>query len=365
MSTRDTFHGWLGHDKASANGAMVHGPFAPKTWSETDIEIRITHCGICGSDLHTLRSGWAPTLYPCCVGHEIIGHAVRVGADAANSTGVSEGDRVGVGAQSLSCLRADCEECSAGVENHCQRVNVGTYNGKYPGGMGRSFGGYADFWRGPGSFVFKIPEGLRSEEAAPMLCGGVTVWSPLVRSGAGPGKRVGIIGIGGLGHFGILFAKALGCEQVVAISRGSGKREDAVKMGADAYIATDEEKDWARKWSGSLDLVICTVSGPNMPLSKYLRLLKVRGHFVQVGAPEDPIPAMRAFALIGKGVSVSGSSIGSPAEIREMLSFAEREGVRSWVQTRPMKEANQVIVDMEKGKARYRYVLVNPKETKL
>ena len=242
---------------------------------------------------------------------------------------------------------------------------MGTYNGKYPQGMGRSFGGYADFWRGPGAFVFKIPEGLRSEEAAPMLCGGVTVYSPLVRHGAGPGKSVGIVGIGGLGHFGILFAKALRCERVVAISRSSAKKEDAMKMGADVYIATDEEKDWARKWNGSLDLIICTVSGPNMPLSRYLRMLKVRGQFVQVGAPEDPIPAFRAYALIGKGVSISGSSIGSPAEIRDMLSFAEREGVRSWVQTRPMKEANQVIVDMEKGKARYRYVLVNPKETRL
>ena len=356
----------MGLDKASAVGAMKFQEFTPKTWEETDIDIKITHCGICGSDIHTLRSGWAPTNYPCCVGHEIIGYAVRVGSSASSSPDfIKVGDRVGVGAQSLSCLQPDCEECANGLENHCQRTNVGTYNGKYPKGMGKSYGGYANYWRGNAHFVFKIPDALTSESAAPMLCGGVTSYSPLVKNGAGPGKRVGIIGIGGLGHYGVLFAKALGCDKVVAISRSSAKKADALAMGADEFIATDEDKDWPKKHSTSLDLIINTVSSGNMPLARYLRLLRVNGHFVQIGIPEEPIPAFRAYALVGKRVKLSGSNIGSPDEIREMLKLAAEKGVRSWVQTRPMKEANQAVLDMEANKARYRYVLVNEEKSRL
>ena len=140
------------------------------------------------------------------------------------------GDRVGVGAQSSSCLKPDCEECSAGVENHCQKnENVNTYDDRYPDGS-KSYGGYADYWRGPSHFVFKIPEQISSEDAAPMLCGGITLYSPLKRNGCGPGKRVGIIGIGGLGHFGLLYAKALGADKIVAISRKASKKDDALKV---------------------------------------------------------------------------------------------------------------------------------------
>jgi alcohol dehydrogenase (NADP+) len=207
--------------------------------------------------------------------------------------------------------------------------------------------------------VFKIPEALSSAEAAPMLCGGITVFSPLVRNGAGPGKKVGIVGIGGLGHFGVLFAKALGCDKVVAISRKGDKKADALKMGADDYIATDEDKNWNRKHRQSLDLIICTVSSPKMPLTRYFQLIRVGGTFIQVGAPEDVIPAFSAFSLMAKGVKFGGSMIGSPKEIREMLELAAEKNVRSWVRERPMGEANRAVVDMDKGLARYRYVLVN------
>jgi alcohol dehydrogenase (NADP+) len=157
---------------------------------------------------------------------------------------------------------------------------VGTYNGKYPDGS-KSYGGYADYCRAPAAFTVKIPDGMKISEAAPMLCGGITVFNPLKNNGAGPGKRVGIIGLGGLGHFGVLFAAALKCDEVVVISRTDAKKEDAFKMGATKFIAT-EEKGWNKKNAKSLDLIVCTVSSPQMPISEYLQLLRVRGEFIQV-----------------------------------------------------------------------------------
>jgi alcohol dehydrogenase (NADP+) len=194
---------------------------------------------------------------------------------------------------------------------------------------------------------------------------GVTVYSPLRRNGCGPGVKVGIVGVGGLGHFGLLFAKAMGASKVVAISRSSAKKADATAMGADTFIATGEDKNWSRVHSRSLDLIVCTVSSPDMPVEKYLHLLRTGGKFVQVGAPEDRLPPLYAFSLIGKGCSISGSSIGSPAEIEEMLEFAAKKGLKPWIEKRSLKDANKTIVDMEDGKARYRYVLVNKEGAKL
>lgn len=293
------------------------------------------------------------SLYPCCVGHEITGIAVKVGSNVKH---IRVGDRVGVGAQSGSCL--DCEECLNGEEHYCSRM-VGTYNGKYPDGS-KSYGGYADYCRAPAHFAVKIPDSLSLAEAAPMLCGGVTVWNPLVKNGAGPGKRVGIVGLGGLGHFGVLWAKALGCDEVVVISRTNSKKDDAMNMGATKFIATEEE-GWAKKNSRSLDLIVSTVSSPNMPLAQYFQLLRTHGQFIQVGAPEDKIPAFSAFALIAKGCKMGGSCIGSPEDISGMLKFAAEKNIHPFIQERPMKDANQAVVDMDDGKARYRYVLVNEK----
>jgi alcohol dehydrogenase (NADP+) len=193
-----------------------------------------------------------------------------------------------------------------------------------------------------------------------MLCGGVTVYSPLKNNGCGPGKTVGIVGVGGLGHFGLIFAKALGADKVVAISRTDAKKEDALKIGADDFIAT-AEKDWAAKHAGTIDLIVSTVSSPKMPLGQYLQLLRNHGTFVQVGAPEDELPGFSAFALIAKGASIKGSIIGPPSEIKEMLALVAEKNLKPWIQERSMKEANEAVVDMEAGKARYRYVLVNEK----
>ncbi|CAF9906376.1 MAG: hypothetical protein ALECFALPRED_002216 [Alectoria fallacina] len=355
MSTSYSFQGWLGLDPSSVKGNMKWQGYEPKTWEETDVDIKVTHCGICGSDLHTLRSGWAPTSYPCCVGHEVVGTAVKVGSKAER--GIKVGDRVGVGAQSSSCLKPDCEECASGMENHCMHI-VGTYNGKYGDGS-KSYGGYSDYCRAPSHFVLKIPDAIPSEEAAPMLCGGITVFAPLKKNGCGPGKRVGIIGVGGLGHFGILYAKALGADSVTAISRSAAKKEDAMKIGADKYIATNDDKDWATHHARSLDLIVSTVSSPNMPLEQYLMLLRTNGAFIQVGAPEDSLPGFNAFSLIAKGCKIGGSAIGAPHEIEEMLELTAKKGVKPWIEKRPMKDANKVVIDMNDGKARYRYVLVN------
>lgn len=238
---------------------------------------------------------------------------------------------------------------------------INTYGSIYPGDEGKSYGGYADFNRTNGHFVIPIPEGLPSEHAAPMLCGGITVYSPLKRNGCGPGMSVGVVGVGGLGHFAVLFAKALGADKVVGISRKADKKADALALGCDEYIATAEEQDWNKSHSRTLDLIISTVSSPKMPLTEYLGLLKTHGTFIQVGAPDGgELPAVNAFTLIGSGVKIGGSATGSPStEIPEMLKLAADKKIEPWVQLRSLKEANNVVVDMDEGKARYRYVLVN------
>ncbi|KAI1739522.1 zinc-binding dehydrogenase [Xylaria scruposa] len=351
------FEGWLGHSPDSVNGKMEWGPFEPKKWTEDDIDIEVSHCGICGSDLHTLRSGWFPTNYPCCVGHEIVGKAVRVGKNVSH---VKIGDRVGVGAQARTCQQPDCPECSSGNDSYCKRGIVNTYGSEFPNNEGKAYGGYADYHRTNQQFVVHIPNGLSSADAAPMLCGGVTVYSPLRRNGVGPGKSVGIVGVGGLGHFGVLFAKAMGADRVVGISRKNAKRDDVLKLGADEYIATDEDQDWHKKHAASLDVIVCTVSSAKMPLTKYLNLLKRGGEFVQVGAADKgEFPEVSVFTLLMNGVKITGSSTGAPWEIKQMLQLAADKKIKPWVQERPLKEANQAILDMGEGKARYRYVLVN------
>ncbi|KAE8843042.1 hypothetical protein HRS9139_02339 [Pyrenophora teres f. teres] len=323
-----TFEGWAGHDPDCVNGNLKWETYEPKPWSEDDVDIQISHCGVCGSDIHTLRSGWGP---PC--------------------------ERVGAGAQAASCMKPDCAMCADGMENHCPKI-VGAYNFIFPDTQSKSYGGFAKYSRTPGHFVIPIPDGVDSEHAAPLMCGGVTVFSPLKRYGAA-GKRVGIIGLGGLGHFAVLFAKAMGAKEVVVISRTRSKEEDAKKLGADRFIATAED-DWSGGANASsLDLIISTVSSDKMPLSGYLNLMAFRGTFVQVGAPEDPLPGFSAWQLIMSGVHITGSSIGSPKEIKEMLQVAKEKGVKPWTQAIPMTEANRALVEFGEGKPRYRFVLTN------
>ncbi|KAL2203061.1 zinc-binding dehydrogenase [Sarocladium strictum] len=351
------FEGWLGHNADSVHGNMVWGEFEPKPWEENDVDIEITHSGVCGTDIHTLRSGWGPVDYPICVGHEIVGRIVRVGSQAEG--GLSIGDRVGVGAQSDACLSrfGPCEDCSTGEEQYCPKF-VATYAAHHFNGA-KSMGGHGKYHRCPSHFAIKIPDNVRSEDAAPMLCGGVTLYSPLRYWNCGPGKSVGIIGIGGLGHFGILFAKAMGVDRVVGISRRESKRTEVIQMGADEYIATSDSDDWAARYDRSLDLLISTVSSAQMPMGDYLKLLKKDGAFVQVGNPDDGDMSVQAASVISRRIRFTGSTIGSPQQIRDMLALAAEKDLKFWVETRPMAEANEAIIDMAGGKARYRYVLVN------
>ncbi|KPI45330.1 NADP-dependent alcohol dehydrogenase 7 [Cyphellophora attinorum] len=323
------FQGWLAHDKNSI-GNLQWGSFEPKPWEETDVDIRITHCGICGSDLHTLSSGWGPTNYPCVVGHEIVGEAIRVGSQVKH---VKVGDRVGVGAQSDSCQgrKQKCDDCANDRPNICtNRGRADTYNSTFLTG-GKSYGGYATHNRCPGAFVIPIPDGVDTADAAPMLCGGITTYAPLKNNGCGPGKRVGI--------------------------KREAQRRPPTRRGR--YIATEDDEGWHKKHASSLDIIICTVSSPKMPLRQYLGLLRSHGVFIQVGAPEEPLPPISAFDLMSKERKIGGSSIGPPSQIREMLQLAAEKGIKPWVEKRSMRDANQAVVDMDAGRARYRYTLCN------
>jgi len=361
MTTDYKFEGWMGEDDKSAQGNMVWKEYEPKKWEETDVDMRITHSGICGSDIHVLRSGWGATPYPVVVGHEIVGVAVRVGSQV--QSGIKVGDIVGVGAQSDSCQNrksvkdSHCHECDSGRENYCDRM-TGTYGAKFPTTGDKTMGGYAKYHRCPSHFVVKIPDGVKPEHAAPMLCGGVTMYSPLKHFGAGPGKKVGIIGVGGLGHFGVLFARALGADEVVGISRKASKKDEALQLGCTDYIATDDDEGWQNNNKRRLDLIISTVSSEKMPLNDYLNLLTVDGTLVQVGLPEDTVPCRPSTLAMGRR-SLASSMVGSPGEINEMLQLSAEKGIKPWVECRPMSDANSAIVDFEDGKPRFRYVLTN------
>lgn len=285
--------------------------------------------------------------YPICVGHEIIGKIVRVGSKVEG--GLKIGDRVGVGAQSDACLSrfGPCEDCSAGEEQYCSKF-VATYAAQHFNGA-KTMGGYGKYHRCPSHFAIKIPDNVTSQDAAPLLCGGVTLYSPLRYWGCGPGKSVGIIGVGGLGHFGVLFAKAMGADRVVGISRRESKRSEVLQMGADDYIATSDSEDWAARYDRTFDLLISTVSSVQVPLGDYFKLLKEDGTFVQVGNPDDGDMSFHPIPLISRRIRFTGSTIGSPQEIRDMLALAAEKKMQFWVETRPMAEANEVIVDMEKG----------------
>lgn len=246
--------------------------------------------------------------------------------------------------------------CKNNEEPYCVNGAIQTYGDvHYNGDV--SNGGYALYHRARSHFVIKVPDGLAPEFAAPMLCGGITVWSPLKHWGVGPGKTVAVAGIGGLGHLAVLFAKALGAK-VVGISRSSSKRSHALTLGCDDYIASEEDKDWAINNSHRFDLIISTIASASLPIHDFLRTLALNGTVVQVGSVDEPVP-VPIFSLLCGRRSLASSAIGSPKEIREMFEFAAKQEIKPWVETRPMADANQAVIDMEAGKACFRYVLVN------
>lgn len=329
--------------------------YQPQKWNESLVDIRITHCGICGSCIHTLRNTWpSPTQYPAICGHEIIGHIVRAGAQSGHRVGT----RVGVGAQAGSC--GSCEYCNSDLEAYCVEGMLGTYQGKWSDGS-IAQGGYADYVRVQGKFAIEIPKELSSESAAPMMCAGITTYNPIKTGGAGPGKNVAIVGIGGLGHLGIQWAKALGAE-VFAISHSDSKKNDAERLGVkpENFIVAKDPDGVVKEWRNTFDLIVCTSFQADLPVDRlYLPLLKPLGHLTLVGLPDEKIPAFFGHALVRKGVSFGGSLIGPPAMIKEMLDVAVKHNVRSWTSSHSMDQVAQKVKDMHEGQARYRFVMTN------
>ncbi|EXJ56283.1 uncharacterized protein A1O5_12550 [Cladophialophora psammophila CBS 110553] len=353
-------------NKCSFTGYAITSPSAwssPKLiecdavpFGKHEIDVKIRYCGVCASDLLTARAGagndgWRETIYPVIPGHEIVGKIVRIGG-LVDTSKFQIGQLVGVGVLSATC--GSCRLCHSNRENYCPDL-VETYNSKYPDGS-RSYGGYANYKRCHRDFVFPIPPVLPPEHAAPMLCAGLTVFSPLRTAGVGPGKRVGVVGIGGLGHVAVLFASAMGAE-VTAISHSPRKQAGAAKMGATGFIVITNEVEWAEQNKNSLDLIISTAFANNMPLEKYLQLLDVGGQFALVGVGEQNLPEVPPGILVGANKSIVGSMIGSSRQMRDMLEFVAEKNIRAWIEILPMKDAGEALRRLSQGDCSYRFVL--------
>lgn len=342
------------------------GSFEPANWLEVkeftyepqemrpyDVDIKIDACGICGSDTHAANGDWGDRYSPICVGHEIVGHVTAAGPEARFKVG----DRVGVGAQCDCCN--DCNRCANNHQNNC-KGHIGTYLGKYPSGK-VTHGGYASHVRVNSQFAFKIPENMDSIHVAPLLCGGITAFRPMLTANVKKGTKVGISGIGGIGHMAILFAKALGAE-VTAISRSDSKRELAKELGADHYIALNEE-GFSTKYEDSLDLIINTASSfSGTPIHEVLNLLTAYGQMIFITAPPlDQKVELAPFQMLMNNISVGGSGIGSPSDIEYMLKVASENNIKPWVETIDISEANVKTAweRMEKGDVKFRFVLTN------
>lgn len=315
-----------------------------------DVQIEIDWCGVCHSDLHTVRSQWAGTLYPCVPGHEIVGRVSAVGNEV---TRFAPGDVVGVGCMVDSCR--ECPSCAEGLEQYCDAGMVGTYNGRCDDPPGHTLGGYSQRIVVDQDFVLAIrhrPEQLAA--VAPLLCAGITTWSPLRHWQAGPGKRVGVVGIGGLGHMGIRLAKALGAE-VVAFTTSEGKRADALALGADEVVIS-RDRAQMKAQRGSLDLIIDTVAASHN-LDDYSALLRRDGTLVLVGLPEHPHPAPNIGRLIGARRAIAGSLIGGIAETQEMLDFCAENDIVSEIELIRADEIDQAYERMLRGDVKYRFVI--------
>ncbi|WP_129338292.1 NAD(P)-dependent alcohol dehydrogenase [Cellulomonas endophytica] len=312
-----------------------------------DVRIDIRYAGICHSDIHTARSEWGPTTYPIVVGHEIAGVVAEVGPEV---TRFAVGDRVGVGCMVDSC--GECASCRKGEEQHCLRGNTGTYASVGRDGQPTQ-GGYSQEIVVTEGFVLRIPDALGLDVAAPLLCAGITTYSPLRHWGAGPGTRVAVVGLGGLGHMGVQLAHALGAE-VTVLSQSLKKQEEGLRLGADHYAATSDPGTFERL-RGSFDLIINTVSA-EIDLDAYLSLLAVDGTLVNVGAPEKPL-SLAVFSLIPFRRSFAGSTIGGIAETQEMLDFCAEHGIAAQIETIRADQVNEAYERVLASDVRYRFVI--------
>ncbi|MET0337963.1 MAG: NAD(P)-dependent alcohol dehydrogenase [Caulobacter sp.] len=320
---------------------------------EKDVQIEIAYCGVCHSDLHTVRGEWAGTLYPCVPGHEIVG---RVSAVGAGVTKFKEGDVVGVGCMVGSCK--SCRSCDDGFEQFCEGSGfVGTYNGSTDDAPGHTLGGYSDRIVVDQDFVLSIthaPEQLAA--VAPLLCAGITTYSPLRHWNVGPGKKVGIVGIGGLGHMGVKLAHAMGAH-VVAFTTSESKRQEALDLGADEVVVS-RNADEMTAHAGSFDFILNTVAVSH-DLDAFTALLRRDGTLCLVGIPEHAHPSPDVGTLIFGRKSIAGSLIGGIAETQEMLDFCAEHGIVSDIEMIRIQQIDEAYERMQRSDVKYRFVIDN------
>lgn len=314
-----------------------------------DVQIDILYCGVCHSDLHTARNEWKNTVYPSVPGHEIVGRVTAVGGQVK---GFKPGDLAAVGCMVDSC--GHCHSCHEGEEQYCENGFTGTYNGPVFGGD-NTYGGYSQRIVVKESFVLHIKHDAKDlASVAPLLCAGITTYSPLRHWGVGPGKRVGIVGLGGLGHMGVKIAHALGAH-VVLFTTSPGKVADGRRLGADEVCISKDAKQMAA-YANSLDFILNTVAAPH-DLDAYLQLLRRDGTMTLVGAPASPHPSPEVFSLIFKRRRLAGSLIGGIRETQEMLDFCAQHGIVSDIELIPMDYINTAYERMLKSDVKYRFVI--------
>lgn len=314
-----------------------------------DVQIDIAYCGVCHSDIHQVRAEWAGTLFPCVPGHEIVGRVSAIGAHVSN---YQVGDLVGVGCIVDSCKH--CTDCAEGLENYCDEM-IGTYNFPTPDAPGHTLGGYSEQIVVHERYVLRIRHSEAQLAAvAPLLCAGITTYSPLRHWQVGTGHKVGVVGIGGLGHMGIKLAHAMGAH-VVAFTTSESKREAAMALGADAVVVSRNAEEMAAH-ANSFDFILNTVAAPH-DLDAFLTLLKRDGNLTLVGAPSSPHPSPEVFNLIMKRRSLSGSMIGGIPETQEMLDFCAEHGIVADIEMIRADQVNDAYERMLKGDVKYRFVM--------
>lgn len=313
-----------------------------------DVEIEILYCGVCHSDLHTARNEWHSTVYPCVPGHEIVGRVVSVGGHVSK---FKVGDLAAVGCMVDSCRQ--CDYCKEGLEQYCEEGNTGTYNSPDRHLGTHTYGGYSESVVVDEAFVLRVPENLDPAATAPLLCAGITTYSPFKHWNVGPGQKVGVVGLGGLGHMAVKIAKAMGAE-VIVYTTSPSKFEDARRLGADDVVLSKDEAQMER-YTGKLHFVLDAVSAQH-DINAYLSLLRVDGSMVLIGAPEHPLP-VAAFSLIPYRRSFAGSMIGGIAETQEMLDFCGKHGIVSDIELIPIQQINEAYERLLKGDVKYRFVI--------
>ncbi len=322
--------------------------FERRTPGDDDVAIKIAYCGVCHSDIHQARDEWGGSMFPMVPGHEIVGHVTAMGKNVKK---FKVGDVVGVGCLVDSCRT--CASCKDDLEQYCEKGFTGTYNGMEQDKKTVTHGGYSDHIVTTQDFVLKIPTNLPLNAVAPLLCAGITTYSPLKHWKVGKGQKVGIVGLGGLGHMGVKFAAAFGAETYV-ITTSPGKRDDAKKLGAKDIVVSKDNADMA-KHEGSFDFILSTISA-KYDAGQYLDLLKRDGTMVVVGVPSEP-NSVHMFNIIMGRKTLAGSLIGGIAETQEMLDFCGKHNIVSDVEMIPIHDINEAYDRMLKSDVRYRFVI--------